>query len=139
MSTYQKLGFAVDQVLSADQTLPANTTPVDSTNTVTLNNTKSDGVHVCVVAGSVTVELAGGNSLEIRPTVGLTASAVTTVLPSILIKQGVQTDVSWAPGELIAQFVIPAALIGANRYLKLAYVTSANESDDKVDSFTTLR
>jgi len=134
---YQKYGFAVDQTLSADQALP-NATSGDSTNTITLNNTKGDDVHVVICAGSTTVELAGGATLEIRPTVGTTTSPA-TVLPSILLKESVQSDVSWASGEMICQFVIPAALIGANRYLKLTYVTSADESADKVAAFTVIR
>lgn len=134
---YQKYGFAVDQILSADQALP-NATSGDSTNTIKLDNSKGDDVHVVICSGSTPFELAGGNSLEIRPTVGTTATC-TTVLPSILLKEAVQTDVTMASGEMICQFVIPAALIGANRYLKLTYVTSANESDDKVDAFTVLR
>jgi hypothetical protein len=134
---YQKYGFAVDQILSSDQALP-NATSGDSTNTIKLDNTKGDDVHVVVCAGSVTVELAGGNSLEIRPTVG-TTSTCATVLPSILLKEAVTTDVSWASGEMICQFVIPAALIGANRYLKLTYVTTADERADSVDAFTILR
>ena len=138
MSQYQRLGFAVDQVLSADQALP-NATSGDSTNTISLNNTKSDGVHVVICAGSTTVELASAATLEIRPCVGLTAAACTTVLPSILIKESVQSDATWLSGEVIAQFVIPSSLIGANRFLKLAYITSADESADKVDAFTTLR
>ena len=98
---------------------------------------KGDDLH-CFCAGSTPVELAGGATLEIRPTVG-TTSTCATVLPSILLKEGVQTDTTWASGEMICQFVIPAALIGTNRYLKLAYVTSADEHEDKVDAFSVLR
>lgn len=132
---YQKYGFAVDQVLSEDQALPAATTG-DSTNTIQLNLTGSDNIHVVVCSASVTTELASGATLEIRPTVGLTADAVDVVLPSILITQAVQSDASWASGEMITQFVLPAALLGSYRYLKLTYVTSANESEDKVEAFT---
>jgi len=135
---YNQLGYAVDQVLSENQALP-NTTSGDSTNTVTLNNTKGDDIRVVVCSGSVTTELTSSATLEIRPTVGLTADAVTTVLPSILIKQGVQSTDSWASGAVIADFCIPASLIGANRYLKLTYVASADESADKVEAFTCLR
>jgi len=134
---YQKYGFAVDQILSTDQALP-NATSGDSTNTIKLDDTKGDDLHIVVCAGSTTVELAGGATLEIRPTVG-TTSTCATVLPSVLLKESVQTDVTWASGEMICQFVIPAALIGSNRYLKLAYVTSADEHEDKVDAFTVLR
>ena len=118
---YQKYGFAVDQILSEDQALP-NATSGDSTNTITLNNTKGDDVHVVICSASTTFELAGGNSLEIRPTVGTTTTP-TTVLPSILLKEAVQTDVTMTSGEMICQFVIPAVLIGSNRYLKLTYVS----------------
>jgi hypothetical protein len=134
---YQKYGFAVDQILSEDQALP-NATSGASTNTITLNNTKGDDVHVVICAASTTFELASAATLEIRPTVG-TTSTPTTVLPSILLKESVQSDVTMASGEMICQFVIPAALIGANRYLKLTYVTSANESADKIEAFTVLR
>jgi len=136
MATYNKTGYAIDQVLSSDQALP-NAGAGDSTNIATLNITKSGDLTVVVCAGSTTVELAGGATLEIRPTVGLTAAAVTTILPSILLKESVQTDVTWASGEVICEFTIPKSLIGANRYLKLAYVTSADESADKVDAFIT--
>lgn len=134
MATYNKTGYAIDQVLSSDQPLP-NATAGDSTNIATLNNTKGGNVRVVICAGSTDVELASSATLEIRPTVGLTAAAVTTVLPSILLKESVQTDVTWASGEVICEFNIPRSLIGANRYLKLTYVTSANESADKVDAF----
>lgn len=137
MSSYQRYGFAVDQYFSVDQALP-NATSVDSTNTITLNNTKGDDVHVVICAGSTPVELAGGATLEIRPIVGTTTTPA-TILPSILLKESVQTDITWASGEMICQFVIPAALIGANRYMKLTYVTSADESADKVDAFTVIR
>ena len=138
MAIYEKYGFAIDQILSEDQALP-NATSGDSTNTIKLDAVADDGLHIVVCAASTTVELASGASLEIRPTIGATEGTVTTVLPSILIKEGVQSDVSWAPGEMICQFNIPAKLIGSARYLKLTYVTSANESDDKVEAFSVRR
>ncbi|HPI43429.1 MAG TPA: hypothetical protein PLG69_07715 [Candidatus Cloacimonas acidaminovorans] len=138
MAIYQKYGFAIDQILSENQALP-NTTSGDSTNTIKLDAVADDGLHIVVCAASTTVELASGATLEIRPTIGATDGTVTTVLPSILITQGVQSDVSWASGEMICQFNIPAKLIGSARYLKLTYVTSANESDDKVEAFSVRR
>jgi hypothetical protein len=138
MAIYEKYGFAIDQILSEDQALP-NKTSGDSTNTIKLDAVADDGLHIVVCAASTTVDLASGASLEIRPTVGATAGTVTTVLPSILIKQSVQSDVSWAPGEMICQFNIPAKLIGSARYLKLTYVTSADESAEKVEAFSVRR
>ncbi len=138
MAIYQKYGFAIDQILSEDQALP-NTTTGNSTNTIELNAVADDGLHIVVCAASTTVELASEATLEIRPTIGVTDGAVTTVLPSILIKEGIQSDVSWAPGEMICQFNIPAKLIGSARYLKLTYVTSADESADKVEAFSVRR
>ncbi|HRU83673.1 MAG TPA: hypothetical protein P5041_07935 [Candidatus Cloacimonas sp.] len=138
MAIYQKYGFAIDQILSENQALP-NASSDDSTNTIKLDAVADDGLHIVVCAASTTVELASSATLEIRPTIGATEGTVTTVLPSILIKQGVQSDVSWAPGEMICQFNIPAKLIGSARYLKLTYVTSANESDDKVEAFSVRR
>jgi len=138
MAIYEKYGFAIDQILSEDQALP-NATSGDSTNTIKLDAVADDGLHIVVCAASTTVELASSATLEIRPTVGLTANAVTTVLPSILIKEGVQSDASWLPGEMICQFNIPAKLIGSARYLKLTYVTSADERDDKVEAFSVRR
>jgi len=138
MAIYQKYGFAIDQILSENEALP-NATSGDSTNTIKLDAVADDGLHIVVCAASTTVELASGDTLEIRPTVGLTANAVTTVLPSILIKGGVQTDVSWDSGEMICQFNIPAKLIGSARFLKLTYVTSADESADKVEAFSVRR
>ena len=138
MAIYQKYGFAIDQILSENQALP-NGTSGDSTNTIKLDAVADDGLHIVVCAASTTVELASGATLEIRPTVGLTANAVTTVLPSILIKGGVQTDVSWDSGEMICQFNIPAKLIGSARYLKLTYVTSDDERADKVEAFSVRR
>ena len=138
MAIYQKYGFAIDQILSENQALP-NATSGDSTNTIELQTVADDGLHIVVCAASTTVELASDATLEIRPTVGATDGAVTTVLPSILIKEGVQTDASWLPGEMICQFNIPAKLIGSARYLKLTYVTSADESADKVEAFSVRR
>jgi len=138
MAIYQKYGFAIDQILSENQALP-NATSGDSTNTIKLDAVADDGLHIVVCAASTTVELASDATLEIRPTIGATDGAVTTVLPSILIKEGVQSDASWLPGEMICQFNIPAKLIGSARYLKLTYVTSANESDDKVEAFSVRR
>ena len=138
MAIYQKYGFAIDQILSEDQALP-NATSGDSTNTIKLDAVADDGLHIVVCAASTTVELASGASLEIRPTIGATVGTVTTVLPSILIKEGGQSDVSWAPGEMICQFNIPAKLIGSAKYLKLTYVTSANESAEKVEAFSVRR
>ena len=138
MAIYQKYGFAIDQILSEDQALP-DATSGDSANTIKLDAVADDGLHIVVCAASTTVELATSATLEIRPTVGLTANAVTTVLPSILIKGGVQTDVSWDSGEMICQFNIPAKLIGSARYLKLTYVTSADESAEKVEAFSVRR
>ena len=138
MAIYQKYGFAIDQILSEDQALP-NTNSGDSTNTIKLDAVADDGLHIVVCAASTTVELASSATLEIRPTIGVTDGAVTTVLPSILIKQGVQTDVSWDSGEMICQFNIPAKLIGSARYLKLTYVTSADESAEKVEAFSVRR
>ena len=138
MAIYEKYGFAIDQILSENQALP-NATSGDSTNTIELDAVADDGLHIVVCAASTTVELASSATLEIRPTIGATEGTVTTVLPSILIKEGVQSDVSWAPGEMICQFNIPAKLIGSARYLKLTYVTSANESDDKVEAFSVRR
>ena len=138
MAIYQKYGFAIDQILSEDQALPKATSG-DSTNTIKLDAVADDGLHIVVCAASTTVELASSATLEIRPTIGATDGAVTTVLPSILIKEGVQSDVSWASGEMICQFNIPAKLIGSARYLKLTYVTSADESADKVEAFSVRR
>jgi len=138
MAIYQKYGFAIDQILSENQALPSATSE-DSANTIKLDAVADDGLHIVVCAASTTVELASDATLEIRPTVGLTANAVTTVLPSILIKEGIQSDASWLPGEMICQFNIPAKLIGSARYLKLTYATSANESDDKVEAFSVRR
>ena len=138
MAIYQKYGFAIDQILSEDQALP-NKTSGDSTNTIKLDAVADDGLHIVVCAASTTVELASSATLEIRPTIGATDGTVTTVLPSILIKQGVQSDTSWLPGEMICQFNIPAKLIGSARYLKLTYVTSADESADKIEAFSVRR
>ena len=138
MAIYQKYGFAIDQILSENQALP-NASSDDSTNTIKLDAVADDGLHIVVCAASTTVELASSATLEIRPTVGATGGAVTTVLPSILIKEGVQSDVTWLPGEMICQFNIPAKLIGSARYLKLTYVTSADERDDKVEAFSVRR
>lgn len=138
MAIYEKYGFAIDQILSEDQALP-NATSGDSTNTIKLDAVADDGLHIVVCAASTTVELASGATLEIRPTIGATDGTVTTVLPSILIKEGVQSDASWLPGEMICQFNIPAKLIGSARYLKLTYVTTANESADKVEAFSVRR
>ena len=138
MAIYQKYGFAIDQILSEDQALP-NAKSGDSTNTIKLDAVADDGLHIVVCAASTTVELASSATLEIRPTIGATVGTVTTVLPSILIKQGVQSDVSWDSGEMICQFNIPAKLIGSARYLKLTYVTSADESADKVEAFSVRR
>ena len=139
MAIYQKYGFAIDQILSEDQALP-NTNSVDSINTIKLDAVADDGLHIVVCAASTTVELAAsGASLEIRPKIGATEGTVTNVLPSILIKYGGQSDVSWAPGEMICQFNIPAKLIGSARYLKLNYVTTADESTEKVEAFSVRR
>ena len=138
MAIYEKYGFAIDQILSEDQALP-NATSGDSTNTIKLDAVADDGLHIVVCAASTTVELASSATLEIRPTIGATDGTVTTVLPSILIKQGVQSVASWLPGEMICQFNIPAKLIGSARYLKLTYVTSADESADKVEAFSVRR
>jgi len=138
MAIYQKYGFAIDQILSEDQALP-NAQPGDSTNIIELQTIADDGLHIVVCAASTTVELASNATLEIRPTIGATDGTVTTVLPSILIKEGIQSDVSWAPGEMICQFNIPAKLIGSARYLKLTYVTSADEHADKVEAFSVRR
>ena len=138
MAIYQKYGFAIDQILSENQALP-NASSVDSTNTIKLDAVADDGLHIVVCAASTTVGLASGATLEIRPTIGATEGTVTTVLPSILIKEGVQSDVSWLPGEMICQFNIPAKLIGSARYLKLTYVTSADESAEKVEAFSVRR
>jgi len=138
MAIYQKYGFAIDQILSEDQALP-NAKSGDSNNTIKLDAVADDGLHIVVCAASTTVELASGASLEIRPTIGATDGTVTTVLPSILIKEGVQSDASWLPGEMICQFNIPAKLIGSARYLKLTYVTSADESAEKVEAFSVRR
>ena len=138
MAIYEKYGFAIDQILSEDQALP-NADSGDSTNTIKLDTVADDGLHIVVCAASTTVELASNATLEIRPTIGATDGTVTTVLPSILIKEGVQSDASWLPGEMICQFNIPAKLIGSARYLKLTYVTSANESAEKVEAFSVRR
>ena len=138
MAIYQKYGFAIDQILSEDQALP-DATYGNSTNTIKLDAVADDGLHIVVCAASTTVELDSGASLEIRPTIGATGGTVTTVLPSILIKEGVQSDDSWLPGEMICQFNIPAKLIGSARYLKLTYVTSADESADKIEAFSVRR
>lgn len=134
---YNKLGYAVDQILSADQALP-NATAADSANVVKLNNTKGDNVHVVVTAGSTAVTLATNATLEITPVVGIT-DVPTVKLPSIFLKGGKQSVDSWASGDVIAQFPIPAAQIGNNRFLKLIYTTSANQSAEKVDAFIVLR
>ena len=138
MAIYQKYGFAIDQILSENQALPKAKSG-DSINTIKLDAVADDGLHIVVCAASTTVELASGATLEIRPTVGATDGTVTTVLPSILIKGGVQSVDSWAPGEMICQFNIPAKLIGSARYLKLTYVTSADESAEKVEAFSVRR
>ena len=138
MAIYEKYGFAIDQILSEDQALP-NATSGESTNTIKLDAVADDGLHIVVCAASTTVELASGATLEIRPTIGATDGTVTTVLPSILIKEGVQSNASWLPGEMICQFNIPAKLIGSAKYLKLTYVTSADEHADKVEAFSVRR
>jgi len=138
MAIYQKYGFAIDQILSENQALP-NATSEDSTNTIKLDAVADDGLHIVVCAASTIVQLTSSATLEIRPTIGATDGTLTTVLPSILIKENVQSDVIFHPGEMICQFNIPAKLIGSARYLKLTYVTSADESADKVEAFSVRR
>jgi len=133
MARYNKYGFVPDQVFCEDFALP-NATSKDSTNTVTLNNKKSGDLRVVICASDTTVELANSATLEIRPVVGTTTSP-TTVLPSILIKEAVQTTASWASGIVICEFNIPRKLIGTNKYMKLTFVTSGNESADNIEAY----
>lgn len=133
MSRYNKLGFVPDQIFCENFALP-NATNADSTNTVQLPAKKSGLLHIIVCASDTTVELANGASLTITPIVGTTASPA-TVLPATIITEAVQSDASWAPGEVIADIVVPKNLIGTNTYMKLNFACSGNESADKIEAY----
>lgn len=137
MARYNKYGFAYDQILAEDYALPANTTEVVLTNVVTIDNTKNARIIVCASTSSGTqdVELAGGATLTFLPYVGATAATCTTVLPGTIIQEGVQTDTTWAIGEVICEIIVPRMLMGTNKYLALYADVSTNESGDKIEAY----
>lgn len=134
MAKYNKLGFMTDQIICEDTALP-NAGSADLTNVVTLDSRKSGNLRILVCAASTTVELAGGASLTLTPSVGTTTAATSLVLPSTIITQAVQTTASWAPGMPMCEIIIPRSLIGANKYLKLIAKTTADESADKIEAY----
>ena len=133
MPRYNKLGFTPDQIICEDTALP-NATSADLTNVVTLDNKKSGNARIVICAASTQVELASGATLTFRPSVGTTASCG-TVLPATIMTEAVQTDVTWAIGDVICEITIPKYLIGSNKYLKITAVTSADESADKIEAY----
>ena len=134
MARYNKLGYAVDQIICEDTALP-NAGSADLTNVVTLDSRKSGNLRILVCAASTTVELAGGASLTLTPSVGTTTAATSLVLPATIITQAVQTTVTWLPGVPMCEIIIPRSLIGANKYLKLIAKTTADESADKIEAY----
>ena len=134
MARYNKYGFVPDQVIAEDWQLPNATTSSAMTNCVKLDASKSGNLKIIVCASSTTVELAGGATLEFIPKVGTTTTCA-TVLPSVLITEAVQSDASWASGEIICEIPIPKLLIGTNKYLELYAKTSADERADYIEAY----
>ena len=135
MAQYNRLGYAVDQILAEDWALPNAGTSNFMTNIATIDSKKQGNLRILVCSASVTTELAGGASLQFIPFVGATTTP-DVVLPGTIITQAVQTDASWVSGEPICEIIIPRSLIPATaKYLGIKAVTSADESADKVEAY----
>lgn len=136
MAQFNKLGYAIDQILAEAWKLPANANPVQMTNVVTIDSRRQGNLRVLVCsAQSDGVELTNGATLEFQPYVGATDSP-DVVLPSTLITEAVQTDVTWALGEVICEIIIPRTLIPSTaKYLAIKVKCSANESGDAIEAY----
>ena len=136
MAQYNKLGYAIDQIIAEDWALPNKTTSDFMTNIATIDSRRQGNLRILVCsAQSDNVELAGGATMEFQPFVGATTTP-DVVLPSTLITQGVQTDASWALGEVICEIIIPRTLIPSTaKYLGVKVKCSADESGDAIEAY----
>ena len=135
MAQYNRLGYAIDQIIAEGWALPNAGTSAFATNIVTIDSKKQGNLRVLVCAADTTVELAGGNSLTFIPFVGATTTP-DVVLPGTIMTEAVQSDVTWASGDPICELLIPRSLVPATaKYLGIKAVTTANESADNVEIY----
>lgn len=136
MAQYNKLGYAIDQVLAEGWALPNATTSDFMTNIATIDSRRQGNLRILVCsAQSDNVELASGATMEFQPFVGATTTP-DVVLPSTLITEAVQTDASWALGDVICEIIIPRTLIPSTaKYLGVKVKCSANESGDAIEAY----
>jgi len=139
MAQYNKLGYAIDQIIAEDWALPNNTLSAFMTNIATIDSKKQGNLRLLVCASlngdAGPTELAGGASLTFIPYLGATTTP-DVALPGTVITQGVQTDASWVAGEVICEIIIPRTLIPSTaKYLGVKALTTADESGDKVEVY----
>lgn len=151
MARYNKLGYAIDQIICEDMALP-NATNLTATNTVKLDAVKANRLRVIVCAASTSVTLSSAATLRFTPLFGNNPDAggcLIRAMGTIEIKEGDVTlkdpgDVTtkdlpdpttWTTGQLITAFNIPAELASAYKYMKLNIACSANESEDKIEAY----
>lgn len=151
MARYNKLGYAVDQIICEDMALP-NATNLTATNTVTLDAKKANRLRVIICAASTTVAIADAATITFTPLFGnvdaaggcliramgsivLTGGDVTLKDPGDVTTKDFPDPLSWTAGKLITAFSIPAELASAYKFMKLNVACSANESSEKIEAY----
>lgn len=151
MTKYNKYGFAYDQVIAENEALP-NDTNATLPNTVTLDAVDSNDLRVIICAASTAVAIADGETISFTPLFGNTAAAggcltralgtttftggdITLKDPGNVTTVDVPNPLTFPIGTVIYEFLIPARLCSAYKYMKINVACSEDQSGAYVEAF----
>jgi hypothetical protein len=122
-------------IFSEAQALPNNTS-ANSTNAVHFGACRSGKLEINVVAATaISIESDTSKALTIKVEYGTTSSPSSVLYDTLYTRTASGSDITFAAGDIICQYVIPRSLAAAYDYCELVYTTSDNESSEKVDAF----
>jgi hypothetical protein len=123
-------GKMVDQnlILSQAQTLPNNTS-VDSTNAVNFSGCRNGKLQVNVIASTaISIESDTGKVLTIAIQYGATSTPATSLYDVLYTRTASGSDITFAAGDIICQYMIPADKAAAYDYCELVYTTTGTKA-----------
>jgi hypothetical protein len=124
-------------VFSEGQTLPNSGTSVNSTNAVYFGGAQS-GKLVVNVAASTNISIANGQGLTIKIEYGTTSTPTSVLHDTIYSHTASGSADTWAAGDLICQYTIPADKAATYSYAELVYTTTASEAGEKLDAWISI-
>ena len=128
-------GKLVDQnlIFSQAQTLPNNTS-ANSTNVVYFAGCRNGKLQVNVVAAT-DITIANTKVLTVNIEYGTTTTPATKLKDVLYTETAGVPTITYAAGDTICQYTIPADKAAAYDYCELVYTTTDDESSEKVDAF----